>query len=86
MSLFTEFSSPQSKCLVAYMSYQAVPHARNTLFQLDGHLTFDLDVDEHASPEEISRSAEAGLQYYERDTREWFVEVKARLEGPEAVS
>jgi hypothetical protein len=81
LSMFAEFSSPQAKGLVAYVTYQAVPRDPCTLLQMDCHAAFDFDVNEHASPEEIARSAEAGRQYYERDTAEWFAEVKTRLEN-----
>ena len=81
LSMFAEFSSPQAKGLVAYVTYQAIPRDGSSLMQMDCHATFDLDLDEHASPEDIARSAEAGRGYYERDTTGWFGEVKTRLES-----
>jgi len=80
LSMFAEFSSPQAKGLVAYVTYQAIPKDGGTLLQMDCHATFDVDVGPQASPEDIASSAEASRSYYERDTAEWFVEVKARLE------
>ena len=80
LSMFAEFSSAQAKGLVAYVTYQAVASGTGSLLKMDCHAAFDLDMDEHASREEIASSAETGRQYYERDTSEWFVDVKARLE------
>ena len=80
LSMFAEFSSPQANGLVAYVTYQAIPKDGGSVLQMDCHATFDLDVDPHASPQDIERSAEASRSYYERDTTEWFAEVKARLE------
>ena len=80
LSMFAEFSSPQAKGLVAYVTYQAVPSGTGSRLQMSCHAAFDLDVDPHASAEDVARSAEAGRRYYERDAAEWFVEVKARLE------
>jgi hypothetical protein len=81
LSMFAEFASPQAKGLVAYVTYRAVPRESESVLQMDCHATFDLDVDEHALPEDIARRAEAGRSHYERDTKEWFAEVKARFEA-----
>ena len=81
LSMFGEFSSPQAKGLVAYVTYQSIPEDGGCLLQMDCHATFDIDVAPQASSEEIASSAEASRSYYERDTAEWFVEVKARLEA-----
>jgi pimeloyl-ACP methyl ester carboxylesterase len=80
LSMFAEFSSPQAKGLVAYVTYQSAASGTGSLLKMDCHAAFDLDVDEHASADHIARNAEAGRQYYERDTSEWFAEVKSRLE------
>ena len=86
LSMFAQFFSPQARGLVAHVTYQAVARGNDSLLQMSCHATFDLDVDEHASAEEIARSAEAGRHCYERDTTEWFDEIKVRLESSEAAS